>query len=196
MNSDPRFLRSQKRLHEAILELAGELSVDKISVTAIAERANVHRSTVYEHADSIPALLRQAINSELDSLYNRFGIGSGANRATLASSCAVVLEHLESRESLFARMNGPDGAEIRDILRTHFMGSLSRMLDLGHIDFPETTSKISTENMRRFTVYAIADMHVGLYAATLQMPKPRLPEVLVEIIELTSPSWWNWELPS
>lgn len=192
MNQDPRYVRSQKKLYEAIIELASESPLDKITITAIANRAKVHRSTVYEHADSSAKLLRQALHQELDELYSKYGL-KGSVQISFAESCEVVLRYLESREAIFVRMNDNSGAEIRDILRSHFITSLQKMLDHHDMDFPETQVQISEESLKRFTVYAIAEMHVGMYAAALSMRKPRPAEILVEMIRITSPYWWRWE---
>lgn len=192
MNLDPRYIRSQTKLHEAIIELASEYPLEKITITAIATRAGVHRSTVYEHAESSPQLLRQAIHRELDALHTEYAV-DGVRETTFDESCAVVLRYLESREGIFARMNDDTGGEIREILRSHFISSLQKLLSSKQMEFPKTRIEISDDSLRSFTVFALAEMHVGLYAAALLMEKPRSVEVLVEMIRITSPYWWRWE---
>ena len=63
---DARQLRSRSKLFAAILELAADVRAEDLSVTEVASAAGVHRSTFYEHAESPAALLREALEAELD----------------------------------------------------------------------------------------------------------------------------------
>lgn len=192
MNTDPRFIRSQHKLYKAIIELASETPLEDVTVTAIANRAEVHRSTVYEHATSAAQLLRQAIHQELDVLHTEHGL-NGAGNNSLESSIAEILKYLEERQSLFQQMNDETGAEIRDILRSHFIQSLNKIFDSGSIQIPKTKTQIPHEALTHFTVFAIADMHVGIFAAALQMDEEyRSADVVSEMIRITSPYWIKW----
>lgn len=192
VNTDPRFIRSQQKLYQAIIELASETPLEAITVTAIANKADVHRSTVYEHATSAAQLLRQAIHQELDLLHTEHGINAIGDK-TLESSVAEILKYLEDRESLFQQMNKETGAEIRDILRSHFIKSLNKIFETGGIQIPETKTQIPYDALTHFTVFAITDMHVGIFAAALQMDKKyRSADVVTEMIRITSPYWIKW----
>lgn len=192
VNSDPRYIRSQSKLFNAIISLATDLPLEKITVTAIADKAGVHRSTVYEHADSPKQLLHKAITQELNDNYTFKGPEDVSNNQ-VKTATEAVLRYLESHEGLFSRMSTESGAEIRDILRSHFMKSLISVLEFNNFDMPETTVEISKEDFRLFTVYTMAEMHVGIFAAALTYPKPRSAELLYEMIRVTTPYWWKWE---
>lgn len=192
VNSDPRYVRSQKKLFKAIISLASDLPLEKITVTSIADKAGVHRSTVYEHADSPKQLLHKAISQELEDNYTFNGPDDVSNDQ-VKNATEAILRYLETHEGLFSRMNTESGAEIRDILRSHFMKSLISVLEFNNIDMPETTVKVSKEDFRLFTVYAMAEMHVGIFAAALTYPKPRSAELIYEMIRVTTPYWWKWE---
>ena len=53
---DPRFVRSRALLAAAVLELASERPIGEVTVAEVATRAQVNRSTFYQHASSPAAL--------------------------------------------------------------------------------------------------------------------------------------------
>lgn len=59
---DPRIARTRRRLQEALFELAGERGLDQVSVSDIAERAEVNRSTFYQHYADKETLLADALD--------------------------------------------------------------------------------------------------------------------------------------
>lgn len=192
MNTDPRFIRSQEKLYRAIIDLATTMPLEKISVTAIANKADVHRSTVYEHAVSPAQLLRKAVHQELDELHSKYAhdkIGDDS----LDVGASQLLRYLEDKEGLFSQINSESGAEVREILRSHFVKSLHGLFDAKNIQVPKTKLTLPTEMIRDFTIAALADMHVSIFAAALQVPKEeRSYNVVSEMIKITSPFWVSW----
>ncbi len=59
---DARVVRTRRRLQEALLELARERPPSEISVSDIAERAEVNRSTFYQHYADRDTLLADALD--------------------------------------------------------------------------------------------------------------------------------------
>jgi len=59
---DARIARTRRRLQEALFELAGERGLDHVSVSDIAERAEVNRSTFYQHYADKETLLADALD--------------------------------------------------------------------------------------------------------------------------------------
>src|SRR6478736_2833717 len=91
---DPRKQRSQERLYAAALELAADLPMSELSVTQIAEAAQVHRSTFYEHADSPEALVQAALTAELDVLRAALMSDRSDAATSLVTVTRGVLEHV------------------------------------------------------------------------------------------------------
>lgn len=65
---DLRVRRTYKLLWEALMELLREYPFEEITVTAICERAMVHRTTFYKHYTDKYALLEQGMRQMYDAL--------------------------------------------------------------------------------------------------------------------------------
>jgi len=65
---DPRTARTQRSLQQAALELATERDLDEITVSDIAERAGVNRSSFYQHYSDKETLLADALDAMVDEV--------------------------------------------------------------------------------------------------------------------------------
>ncbi|QUL56379.1 TetR family transcriptional regulator C-terminal domain-containing protein [Paenibacillus tritici] len=57
--TDPRVLRTRQFLKEALVELMEEMSIEKITVNRLAQRAQINRVTFYLHYRDIPDMLEK-----------------------------------------------------------------------------------------------------------------------------------------
>lgn len=57
--TDPRILRTRQFLKEALIELMEEMSIEKITVNRLAQRAQINRVTFYLHYRDIPDMLEK-----------------------------------------------------------------------------------------------------------------------------------------
>ncbi|MDN4472909.1 TetR/AcrR family transcriptional regulator [Demequina zhanjiangensis] len=62
---DARVARTRARLQEALLELARERPASEVSISDIADRAGVNRSTFYQHYADRDTLLADALDAEI-----------------------------------------------------------------------------------------------------------------------------------
>ncbi|MDQ1505633.1 MAG: hypothetical protein QOD57_3360, partial [Actinomycetota bacterium] len=69
--TDPRITRTVHALEEAIVDLAAEQPVSRITVAALAERAGVTRATVYNRYTSPLDLLIEVLYADLDRGHRR-----------------------------------------------------------------------------------------------------------------------------
>ncbi len=60
---DPRVARTRRRLQEALFDLAKERGIAELSVSDVAERAGVNRSTFYQHYSDLDTVLADALDS-------------------------------------------------------------------------------------------------------------------------------------
>jgi AcrR family transcriptional regulator len=58
-HTDPRVLRTRQLLRDAVIDLMEEMSIEKITVNRIAERAKINRVTFYLHYRDIPDMLEK-----------------------------------------------------------------------------------------------------------------------------------------
>lgn len=62
---DRRVLRTRKAIHAAFIELLTEVDFDKITITALAKRADIDRKTFYTHYSSTEDLFKDYIRTRL-----------------------------------------------------------------------------------------------------------------------------------
>jgi len=65
---DRRIRKTQKSIHDAIIDLIGEKDVTQITVKELAEKANINRKTFYMHYSSIDDILNKIENELIDKL--------------------------------------------------------------------------------------------------------------------------------
>lgn len=62
---DRRIVRTRKAIHTAFIELLTEMDFDKITITALAKRADIDRKTFYTHYSSTEELFKDYIKTRL-----------------------------------------------------------------------------------------------------------------------------------
>lgn len=62
---DRRIVRTRKAIHTAFIELLTEVDFDKITITALAKRADIDRKTFYTHYSSTEELFKDYIKTRL-----------------------------------------------------------------------------------------------------------------------------------
>ncbi|MGM0524511.1 MAG: TetR/AcrR family transcriptional regulator [Bacillota bacterium] len=65
MQTDPRIIRTRKRIVDALLALMSEREIEKITVKDITEKADVNRATFYHHFKDKQALLHYTLEEHL-----------------------------------------------------------------------------------------------------------------------------------
>lgn len=193
MNTDPRFIRSQARLHDAILRLASADAPATITVTDLAKEAGVHRSTVYEHAESPEQLLRQAIVTELDHVFDQITPIAKKNGSQVEAVQALLV-YLETRSDLYSRMDDSTGAVIVEAFTSYFAFNMIRRVEDREIIFPDDSLPLIDTELLPLAVRGICDAYVRVYSAWLAQPEPRDPELAFKLIKLVTPSWWPFRL--
>lgn len=112
---DPRARRTRALLRSAVLDLAMEKDLDGITMSDIAERAEVNRATVYLHYKDREDLLLDATESTMD------GVVEAARACRLTADAHVLPDttpvHLVSlfaqvdkHRAVYRRMLGEDGS--------------------------------------------------------------------------------------
>lgn len=110
--SDRRSRRSRAAMERALLELIGDRDLNQISVSDVTSRADVHRSTFYEHYTDVHDLAASACTEMFDQLVaaasalSVAGPSKGAAHPPLTALFAHVAEH----RALYRALLGPDGS--------------------------------------------------------------------------------------
>ncbi|MDO5118158.1 MAG: TetR/AcrR family transcriptional regulator [Eggerthellaceae bacterium] len=69
---DRRVIRTRKAIMDAFCELIAEQSIDTISISALARKANIDRKTFYLHYPSINALVNSFIQQHLERVLKAY----------------------------------------------------------------------------------------------------------------------------
>lgn len=100
---DPRIAKTRSRLQEALFELARERGIDSVTVSDIAHRAGVNRSTFYLHYSDTETLLADA----LDQVTERAGAkldGIDLRSAEPPAALIEFLTHADAHAGLYRRV--------------------------------------------------------------------------------------------
>lgn len=173
---------SHLRLHAAVLRLAAERPPAALTATEVAAAAGVHRSTFYEHADTIDGLLADALRAELDGIRaQHLGDATDDVEAAMAATTRAVLTHIERHEPIYRRALG-DGAEggLRTLLSSHFRDSLRMLEDDGRLHPPVSATGRSGRYGVEATAMFVAGGAVGLLEVWLAEPAPRDPALYLD----------------
>ncbi|MGV8883097.1 MAG: TetR/AcrR family transcriptional regulator [Rhodoglobus sp.] len=187
-NMDERQRRTRARLFVAVLDLAAHSRAEDLTVTEIAERAGVHRSTVYEHASSPPGLLRQALEYELDEVRARY-LGDVTEETlphAIQHVTRAVLVHVLDHAAIYRRGLALGGA-LHDFLSAHFQESSRLLIDRG-MRVPLAIESIPSAVMDAVAIRYVADGTVGAIAEWLAAPGD--PDEFLGVLAQLTPRWW------
>lgn len=184
--------RTRAALHAAVLELAADRDPTTLTVTEIAQRAGVHRSTVYEHAASPIDLLQRALLAELDAerAAHLTGLRPEDVPAALHDVTLGVFTHVERRAAIYRGIDDATGATLHALLADHFVESSRRLVADGVLVVPVEVPGLNPEAAREAALRYVADGVVGILGVWLATPPPRDPEVPRRLLEALQPAWW------
>jgi AcrR family transcriptional regulator len=188
---DRRVRRTQATLQRALIELVQERDLSQISVADVADRADVSRSTFYDHYQDVHELAEAACTSMLDDLF-RFALALDAAPAAPSDpaedpdpALTAFFTHFAEHAGLYRSLLGPAGSarviehvRRRTTAAAHYSGRLtatdgSPPPDAGSPEFPLDVPAAF-----------VAGALIGVAADWLQRGCPRTP---LEMTILTKP---------
>jgi AcrR family transcriptional regulator len=187
---DRRVRRTQATLQRALIDLVQERDLSQINVADVADRADVSRSTFYDHYTDVHELAEAACTSMLDDMF-RSVLGIYAARAHPSAevqdpALTGFFAHFAEHAGLYRSLLGPTGsARVIEHMRrrttaaAHYSGRLAPTGDTPPPDIPGTAE---------FPLDAPAAFVAGALLAVatdwLQRGYPRTP---LEMTILTKP---------
>ncbi|MDO9456053.1 TetR/AcrR family transcriptional regulator [Nocardioides sp.] len=193
---DVRQQRSQARLFEAALRLAGTTPVSALTVTAIAQEAGVHRSTFYELATSPAAVVENALLAELDAL--RAGLvaedATDVDRAVTAVTRAV-LDHVRRHAAIYRRGLADDSgdASLHPMLAGHFRESSRLLSERARLRVDVAVPGVPADRVEATAIRFVASATVGAIEAWLETDELDVDAFLALYVRLL-PAWWPRDL--
>lgn len=186
---DARVERTRAKLSEAVLALAAERDITKVSVSELTRRAGVNRGTFYDHAQSPVALLTRVLSLELDEVRN-----SGMDqlrrdgqllRYLTRSTLQGIFRHVLKHEAIYA---GPSGASstfaLRVVLAEHIEQSMLPILREGYV-----ASATAEDDAIPLQAAYLGHGAAAAVEAWLKLPAPRDEALLLRSIEAMYPTW-------
>jgi AcrR family transcriptional regulator len=186
---DPRKQRSRDRLHAAALALATERPISSLTVTQLADAADVHRSTFYEHAESPAGLVEAALTAELDVLRDELMKDRSDAATAVATVTEGVLRHILRHIDIYRRELADGGGTLHAMLSRHFRGTTEILLERGRIRLPLTADGVADSAVADAAARFLADGTVGVMDGWLRHPRPRVEDFLRVYLALL-PEWW------
>jgi len=108
---DPRAAQTREALSAAILELAAERPLDAITVTDIVSRADVHRSSLYQHFSDREELLASALEAaETSALRVTAPVRAPSDPDRPPTELLRFLQHFADYADVYRMALGPQGS--------------------------------------------------------------------------------------
>ncbi|MFZ4895062.1 TetR/AcrR family transcriptional regulator [Plantibacter sp. Mn2098] len=192
---DARQRKTRARLATTILELAATRRVSEITVSEIAEQANINRSTFYQHAATPGELLESVLSDELHSLeLDLTGIGAEAAAQGITDTTIATIRHIEEHAEVYRVGLSDDagGSSLQPMLNRRFADAIIQLFDQGTVSIPDTVD-LSPEARQLFSRTAANFVAAGAVASIkewLDTPAPRDIEVFLEVYRELVPYWW------
>ena len=186
-SQDRRARRTRAALHAALLELIAERPLNRIAVSDITKRANVNRSTFYEHYDDVHELAAEACTRTFDELIAATPVllpsHDPAERRRGLAEMTAVFTHIAAHADLYRALLGPAGsARVIDHLHRRLTiaihVNLTRPATGTHADDP---ASVPHHPMASFLAGAL----LGTAADWLRHGCPSTPRQLAENL-------WSW----
>ena len=111
---DRRVLRTCRQLRAALLELVLEKDFDTLTITEIADRADLRRATFYLHYDTKEELLLDALQTTFDALAEQADASQRNHIASKSQPDAyrVTFEHVAQHANLYTALFRSSGGAI------------------------------------------------------------------------------------
>ena len=187
---DRRVRRTQATLQRALIDLVQERDLSQITVADVADRADVSRSTFYDHYQDVHELAEAACTSMLDDMF-RSVLAIYADRAHSAAedpdpALTAFFTHFAEHAGLYRSLLGPTGSarviehvRRRTTAAAHYSG---RLAPTGDTPPPQTAG--SPDFPLDVPAAFVAGALLGVAADWLQRGCPRTP---LEMTILTKP---------
>jgi AcrR family transcriptional regulator len=186
--TDPRITRTAHALEAAIVQLAAQQPVSRITVAALAERAGVTRATFYNRYESPLDLLTRVLYADLERghrLENRLRAEGGHSASKLLRlTTAEVADHVERFEDVYRHaLQDPADRGVYDALVRHFAGyAVTFMARSAHPDLPTANHQV----IARFMAHGFAGA-IEAWLADETVTKADLVDAAVAC----APAWWG-----
>jgi AcrR family transcriptional regulator len=176
---DRRTRRTVAAIKSAFFEIAAEKGLPKVTVSDIAERADINRKTFYHHYDSIEALINEILEEEAKTAANSLREGMLDEGGKIDVMRLLQILSIELAES--ARRNGAVLASIdTEAFIRHFEPALVKVASE---TIPEIYGDAPEEQMRFLVTFIFSGL-INTYRRWLDNGTTLTMEELAEILSV------------
>jgi AcrR family transcriptional regulator len=186
--TDPRISRTDQALAQAIVELAAQQPVSRITVADLAGRAGVTRATFYNRYSSPLELLIQVLYADLERVHRLEDARRAEGRCSavqmLRLATGDVADHVERFMAVYQHaLHDPADDGVYEALVRHFTDyGMAFMARSTHPDLPGTNRRV----MAQFIAHGFAGA-IKAWLSDLSVTKTDLVEAAVAC----APVWWS-----
>ncbi|MFD3401494.1 TetR/AcrR family transcriptional regulator [Kribbella sp. NPDC058693] len=183
---DPRMVRTDRALADAVLRLAGQRAVSRISVAELTEAAGVTRPTFYNRYRSPLELLLTVLDADLAEVYEREEKWRAAERLTadeaLRRATGEIVDHVSRFADVYRQtLADPADRGVYEALVRHFTE-----YSLAFMAVTPDPPAGDRELMAQFVSHGFA----GAIKAWLSDGKLSKQD-LVDAVVACAPPWWR-----
>ena len=185
---DPRTARTDRALADAVLRLAAERPVSRISVAELTEAAGVTRPTFYHRYRSPLGLLLTVLDADLAGVYRREELWRAAERPdgdqALRRATGELVDHVARFAEVYRQtLEDPADRGVYDALVRHFSDySLAFMARSTNPDLPTADRDL----MAQFVAHGFAGA-IKAWLADGGLSR----DDLVDAVVACAPAWWR-----
>jgi AcrR family transcriptional regulator len=188
---DRRVRRTRAALQRALIQLVAEEDLSQISVAEVVDRADVSRSTFYDHYRDVHELAEAACTSMIDDLIASLTAVDPAPtkpsepRGDPNPAVTAFFTHFAEHAGLYRSLLGPTGSArvIEHVrLRTTAAARLSPVLPATD-DIPERGAADPADGSRDVPAAFVAGALLGVATDWLQRGCPRTPREMTILTE-------------
>jgi AcrR family transcriptional regulator len=186
--TDPRITRTARALEQAIVDLAAQRPVSRITVADLADRAGVTRATVYNRYGSPLELLIHVLYADLERGHRREEARRAEGRYSAAQMLRLatgeVADHVERFISVYRHaLADPADDGVYEALVRHFTDyALAFLARSGHPDLPAANHHV----IAQFVAHGFAGA-IKAWVGDDSVTKADLVEASVAC----APAWWS-----
>lgn len=193
---DARQRRTRARLADTILSLAATRPANELTVSEVAARAGINRSTFYQHAVTPADLLETLLADELTEMSaEHLALVTPDNAPTIVTQISLAMgRHVDAHADIYRIGLRDDavGANLAPMLSRVFTATILEIFDRGDIEFPQRAA-LRPECQDVFVRTAAGFVAAGSVAAIrvwLDTPAPRDVATYLETTAPLLPEWW------